>query len=50
LANKIKESQKFKAIVLNTDGGIIDGHHRFEAAKLLKMKTVPAQYVKFQED
>ncbi len=50
LYDAIEESQKFKAIVLNDDGGIIDGHHRFEVAKRMKMKTVPAQYVTYDEE
>lgn len=35
----------FVPIVIDEQGSIIDGHHRFEAVLLLKLKTVPVQVV-----
>lgn len=50
-ARMLKEGDGyFVAVVHNEDGGIIDGHHRYEVAKLLKMRRVPAQLITFSED
>ena len=54
LASSIKESERFKAILLqgNGDDGyvILDGHHRFEAAKLLEMDDIPSQIISFRDE
>lgn len=48
LANQIKSGEGyFKAIVYDDNGAIIDGHHRYEAAKLLRMTKVPAQQIRY---
>lgn len=47
LAQQVKNGGYFKAIVYNEDGSILDGHHRYEAAKLLRMTKVPAQMVRY---
>jgi hypothetical protein len=35
----------FVPIVIDEQGSIVDGHHRFEAVLLLKLETVPVQVV-----
>lgn len=47
-AKEIKNGkvESFKAIVIDDTMGIIDGHHRYYAIKLLKMKNIPAQIIK----
>lgn len=41
VANSIKEFGFKVPIVATPDGGIVNGHTRFKAAKFLKLKTVP---------
>lgn len=38
-------SPYFVPIVIDESGNIVDGHHRYEAVKLLKLKTVPIQVI-----
>lgn len=37
----IKKDGEFKPLVIEEGGSIADGHHRFEALKLMKVKRVP---------
>ncbi len=37
----IKEDGEFKPLVIEEGGAIVDGHHRWEALKLMKVKRVP---------
>lgn len=37
----IKNEIELPPILLDYDGGILDGHHRWEAAKILKIKQIP---------
>jgi hypothetical protein len=41
IMNKLKNSDEFPPILLDYDFGILDGHHRFEASKRLKIKQIP---------
>jgi hypothetical protein len=41
IVNAIKEGEELPPILIEDGGGILDGHHRFEAAKKLGLKTVP---------
>lgn len=50
LAQHIKNDGYFKAIVYGSDGEIIDGHHRYEAVKSLKLKTIPAQLLVISDE
>ena len=43
LARQILRNKYFVPIVVAKDGWIIDGHHRYEAAKMLGAKVVPVQ-------
>jgi len=46
IAESIRENQKFKAIIVDQDGTILDGHHRFRAVRdVLKRKTIPCLVV-----
>lgn len=45
VAESIKQFGFVQPIVINDEGTIIIGHCRFEAAKYLKMETVPCLYV-----
>lgn len=49
IAQQIKEMYKFRPIVLDDNFTIVDGHHRFEAAQIMKMKDIPAYVVYTQE-
>ena len=49
IAAEMQEGLEFRPIVLTADGAIVDGHHRYEAAKLLGMKDIPA-YVAYTHD
>lgn len=40
----------FETIVVELDGSIVDGHHRFEALKLLGAKEVPVRVLKRGSD
>lgn len=40
---------KMKAIVIEDTGGVVDGHHRLDAAILLNQKMIPAQMLKRSE-
>lgn len=46
---KTDEDPKMKAIVYEDTGGIVDGHHRLDAAIFLKQKMIPAQLLKRSE-
>jgi hypothetical protein len=35
----------FVPVVVDESGNIVDGHHRYEAAKVLKTKTIPVQVI-----
>jgi hypothetical protein len=49
IVNRIKNGEGyFKAIVIDPDGNIIDGHHRYEVARMLRMTKAPAQQVTFE--
>lgn len=51
IVNQIKSGEGyFKAIVYDPDGNIIDGHHRYEVARMLRMTKVPAQQITYSED
>jgi uncharacterized protein (DUF1015 family) len=41
IMKKIKNGDELPPILLDYDYGILDGHHRFEAAKRLKIKKIP---------
>ena len=41
----IKESGEFKPLVIEESGAIIDGHHRYLALKMMKVKRVPVYVV-----
>lgn len=41
IINKLKNHEEFPPILLDYDYGILDGHHRWEAAKRLKIKKIP---------
>ena len=50
IAAQIKENLEFRPIVLDSQLVIVDGHHRFEAAKILKMRNIPAYIVYTHDD
>ena len=51
IVNQIKNGTGyFKAIVYNDLSSIIDGHHRYEVARMLKMTKVPAQQITYPEE
>ena len=41
IMNKLKNGDELPPILLDYDYGILDGHHRFEASKRLKIKQIP---------
>ncbi len=41
IINKLKNGDELPPILLDYDYGILDGHHRFEASKRLKIKKLP---------
>ena len=41
IMKKLKEGIEFPPILLDYDFGILDGHHRYEAAKKLNIKKIP---------
>jgi hypothetical protein len=43
--NKLKNNTPLEPIVLDDDYMIIDGHHRFEAAKELNIKELPVIFL-----
>ena len=43
--NKLKNNTPLEPIVLDDDYKIIDGHHRFEAAKELNIKELPVIFL-----
>lgn len=45
IVNKFKNNIPIEPIVLNRNNTILDGHHRFEAAKLLGIKEVPVIFI-----
>lgn len=47
---KIKEGEYLPPILLDYDFGILDGHHRWEAAKRLKVKTIPVIIYRYPEE
>lgn len=46
LAEKIKANQRFTAIIVDTDGTILDGHHRYKAVRdIFRWKQIPCLVV-----
>jgi ParB-like chromosome segregation protein Spo0J len=41
IMNKLKSGDPLPPILLDYDYGILDGHHRWEAAKRLRIKKIP---------
>lgn len=41
IMKKLKDGDELPPILLDYDFGILDGHHRWEAAKRLKIKKIP---------
>lgn len=50
IMEKIKEGEDLPPILLDYDFGILDGHHRWEAAKRLKVKTIPVIIYRYPEE
>jgi disulfide oxidoreductase YuzD len=47
-AQRIRDDKEFLAIVVDTDGVILDGHHRFRAVcDVLKWKKIAALVIQF---
>lgn len=49
IVEEIKEENIFYPIVIDDNFAILDGHHRFEAVKKLKLKTIPAVMIVLKE-
>lgn len=47
IASSLKKDPNpfFVPVVIEPDGSIVDGHHRYEAVKLLKLKEIPVQVI-----
>lgn len=45
IAHHISGKKVLKAIWIDEDNSIMDGHHRYEACKVLGFKKIPVQYV-----
>ena len=46
-AARINEDKTFLAIIVDVDGVILDGHHRFRAVRdVLKWKKIPALVIR----
>lgn len=44
-SDRINKDKTFKAIVVNGHGRVMDGHHRYEAARKVGKKTIPVHQV-----